>query len=73
MVGDMVYERALETPENIFFINFEKPDTKGFVLMLDRRLRIIDNSTLALEKLRMANKDKFYNWSSKKMKKHLVD
>jgi len=72
-IGDVDYERALETAENIFFINYKQPNKIGSVLMLDRRMTILDNSTLAFQKLKEIKKEKLYSWSSEKMKKHLVD
>jgi hypothetical protein len=70
-IGGIDYQRALETAENIFYINYEQPNKIGSVLMLDRKMNILDNSILAFQTLKQVKKEKLYSWSSEKMKKYL--
>lgn len=72
-IGNVEFERGLETPENIFYVNFNQPNKIGSVLMLDRKMSILDNTTEAFQKLKQVKKEKLYSWSSEKMKKYLVD
>lgn len=70
-INEIDYERALETPKNIFFINFKQPNNIGSILMLDRKMNVQDNSFLAFNTFETIKSQKLYSWASEKMKKYL--
>lgn len=70
------YHRALETPDFIFYVNFEESDENASVKMFNRKRELISDNYFASEALfeETSKKSKKRNitWMSEKMKEVLV-
>jgi len=66
------FERAMETPKHIYYVNFVDGDENGSVIMLNRKMKMVSNEYSAYLSL-MEDLEKGYTWMSEKMKKHLVE
>lgn len=67
------YFRALETPQHIYFVNYDESDENGAIKMYNRKRELVSDNYFAFEAftedLRKAN----YNWMDAKLKQHLAD
>lgn len=66
--GGYKFERAIETSDNIFYRVFNEGLGVGTVLMLDRKMNIIDDGEKAFKSFCDILEGEGYSWVSKKMK-----
>ena len=66
------YERALETPNHIYFVNHTESDEYASVKMYDRKMILISDNNFAYESLLEDLEEGVFSWMSKKMKDNLV-
>ena len=64
------FERAMETDKHIYYVNFIDGDENVSVIMLDRKMNVIDKTYSAYLAL-MDDIEKGYTWMNEKLKKNL--
>jgi len=64
------FERVMETKDYIYYVNFVDGDENDSVIMLDRRMKVINKAYPAYLSL-MDDLEKGYTWMSEKLQKHL--
>lgn len=66
-----IYHRAVETPDFIFYVNFEESDDNASVKMYDRSMKLVSDNYFAnqalFEELDKKGKKNEITWKSKKM------
>ncbi len=66
------YERALETSEHIYYVNYKESDENGSVKMYDRKMELVSDNYFAYGSLMEDIEEERYTWIAKKLKKCLV-
>jgi len=69
--GDFKFERALETADRIFYRAFDERVKIGTVMMMDRKMNVLDTHTEAYRAFNVVVKSGGYSWASNKMKNYL--
>jgi hypothetical protein len=62
-----LYERAIETPSNIYFINFSEKAQKRMVREYDRRMTLLHEDRAAYIRFTETLDSKKYLWINKKV------
>lgn len=65
------YERALETDNHIYFLNFDESDENRQVLMFDRKMNLICDNYFGFGALFEDIESKSYTWIINKLKEYL--
>jgi len=69
--GDFKFERAIETGDRIFYRAFDERVKIGTVMMLDRKMNVLDTYKEAYREFNAVIKSESYSWMSPKMKIYL--
>ena len=69
--GQYRFERAMETSDRIFYRAFDERIKTGTVMMMDRKMNILDTGIDAFRAFNTMVKSGSYSWVSEKMKNYL--
>ena len=65
------FQRALETLEHIYFVNFEEGDENGNVKMFTRKMELVSDNYFAHVGMVDDIESEVYSWASPKMKEFI--
>lgn len=66
-----VYHRAMETPTNIFYVNYIESDENSSVKMFDRKMTLVCSNYHGYGAFIESIEKKEYSWISEELKKNI--